>query len=99
MAACTQRAGTITPVNARVISGAWIGLGERVGPTLRVGVALGVGCKVAIGRVGDGDTAVVASGWKGVKVGALVRDGIRAVASTGVLVHPADRKATTARHR
>jgi hypothetical protein len=54
MAACTQRAGTITPVKSSVVRGSFVG--EAVGGKgVMVGVGIGVLC---CGSVGVGD-----KGW------------------------------------
>ena len=66
MAACTQRAGTITPVNSNVVRGGSVGLGEitgcgRVGDTRgmvvgrRVGIAVGVREGIKVGVFGGAE--------------------------------------------
>jgi len=71
MAACTQRAGTITPVKSSVVTGEAVGLaGMGVGEAGRsVGVRVGeggiVGLGVNVGSIGDW------AGWAGSLIAVL----------------------------
>ena len=98
MAACTQRAGTITPVNSRVICGGGSEVGVSIGMTEAVAGKLGVltasGMKVDVGadRIISGSATTVlisVASTRGVEVGLEVGESTSCGETSGLGIrHP-----------
>jgi hypothetical protein len=70
MAACTQRAGTITPVKSNVVIGGEVGEGASVGAIVGMGVAVkGTGVKVEGSGEGEAVFLIETGSSEGVSEG------------------------------